>query len=61
MFYKFASNVLIDISDKCLLKSFSSSDKEVSEMYRGISNRINGLLMRMGVEEKASAVSKINE
>ena len=61
MFYKFASNILRDIADKCLLKSFASSDNDVAEMYRGISNRIEGLLSRMGVEEKAQALSKDNE
>ena len=61
MFYKFASNILRDIADKCLLKSFATSDKDVAEMYSGISNRIEGLLARMGVEEKAQAISKDNE
>ena len=51
MFFKYASNLLQNISNECMLKSFACKDEEVSVMYRNIANRIDGLIRRMKVED----------
>ena len=51
MFFKYASNLLQNISNECMLKSFACKDEEMSAMYRNISSRIDGLIRRMKVED----------
>jgi hypothetical protein len=57
MFFKYASNLLQNIANECLLKSFACKDDEVADLYRNISNRLNGLVLRMGVEHVSGAVN----
>jgi hypothetical protein len=58
MFLKYASNLLQDISDECMLKSFACNNEEDSKLYRSISQRIDRLITRIGVEESVKAASK---
>lgn len=58
MFLKYASNLLQDISDECMLKSFSCNNEEDSKLYRSISQRIDRLLTKIGVEEAVKATLK---
>jgi hypothetical protein len=50
MFAKYASNLLQNISNECMLKSFACEDDEEAALYRNISSRIDGLIRRIGVE-----------
>lgn len=50
MFYKYASNILKDLSDKCLLKSFACGNEDDAKMYKSISERIDTLIGKIGVE-----------
>jgi hypothetical protein len=61
MFFKFASNLLQDISDECMLKSFACVSREDAEMYRSIASRIDWLIRRIGVEEKLAERDKEHE
>ncbi len=58
MFLKYASNILQDISDECMLKSFSCKNEEDAELYRDVSRRIDWLITRIGVEEVAKVTLK---
>lgn len=50
MFFKYASNLLQNISNECMLKSFACEDDEIASLYRSIAGRIDGLIRRIGVE-----------
>jgi hypothetical protein len=52
MFFKYASSVLQEISDECMLKSFACENREIARIYEGISSRIDWIITRIGVEEK---------
>lgn len=58
MFLKYASNLLQDISDDCMLKSFACQNDEDSKLYCDISRRIDWLITRIGVEEAMKATLK---
>jgi len=58
MFRKFASNILKEVSDECVLKSFSCRNEEDREIYKNIANRIDWLVRRIGVEEALKSVNK---
>lgn len=60
MFLKYASSLLRDISNECMLKSFSCSNEDDLKLYRDISHRIDWLITRIGVEEYAKSFSKKN-
>ena len=51
MFFKFASNILQEISDECMLKAFACENQDIARIYEGISNRLDWLIARIGVEE----------
>jgi hypothetical protein len=51
MFFKFASNILQEISDECMLKAFACENPETARLYESISNRLDWLIARIGVEE----------
>lgn len=61
MFLKFASNILQEVSDECVLKSFSSPNEEDREMYKNIANRIDWLIRRIGVEEALKSTNNGND
>ena len=50
MFFKYASNLLQNISNECMLRSFACEDDEAAALYRNIASRIDGLIRRIGVE-----------
>jgi hypothetical protein len=50
MFFKYASNLLQNISNECMLKSFACEDDDAAALYRNISSRIDGLIRRIRVE-----------
>ena len=50
MFLKYASNLLQNISNECMLKSFACKDEAAIAMYRSIASRIDNLIRRIGVE-----------
>lgn len=58
MFSKYASNLLQNIHDECMLKSFSCTDDGLASIYRSISDKIDGLIRRIRVES-SSQVSLI--
>ena len=58
MFNKFASNVLQDISDECMLKSFACADEEKAELYRSVSSRIDWVIGKLGVEQTKTEANK---
>lgn len=58
MFKKYASNVLQDLSNECLLKSLASKDLEVSEVYQNISRKIDWMVRKLGVEESGRKLTK---
>ena len=58
MFLKYASNVLQEVSDECMLKSFACKDPEVARVYESIATRIDWLIAKIGVEEKTHAPTK---
>lgn len=51
MFFKYASNILQEISDECMLKSFSCTNAEDASLYKKIAERIDALILRMAKEE----------
>jgi len=51
MFYKYASLILQEISDECMIKSFTSGNVDDSNMYRKIAGKVDRLLQRIGVED----------
>lgn len=55
MFFKYASNILQNISNECMLKSFACADGEKASLYRNISDRIEGLISRIRVEDSGKA------
>jgi hypothetical protein len=50
MFAKYASNLLQNVSNECMLRSFACADDDAAALYRNISSRIDGLIRRIGVE-----------
>ena len=50
MFFKYASNLLQNISNECMLRSFACKDDEAASLYRNIASRIDGLIRRIVVE-----------
>lgn len=58
MFLKYASNILQDISDECMLKSFACQNDDDAKLYCDVSRRIDWLITRIGVEEMANALLK---
>ena len=56
MFAKYASNLLQNISNECMLRSFACRDDEDAALYRNIANRIDGLIRRIGVESTGGTV-----
>jgi len=61
MFAKYASNLLQNISNECMLKSFACEDDEAAALYRSISSRIDGLIRRIGVENSGGAALTDND
>jgi hypothetical protein len=61
MLFKYASNLLQNISNECKLKSFACKDDEVSVLYQNIASRIDGLICRLGVEEVGGNVISDND
>jgi len=61
MFFKYASNLLQNVSNECMLKSFACEDDEIASLYRSIASRIDGLIRRIGVESTSSASSIIDD
>lgn len=51
MFFKYASNILQDLSDECMLKSFSCENQEDAKLYKSIARRVDWLITQIGVEE----------
>lgn len=51
MFYKYASLILQEISDECMIKSFTSGNVDDSNMYRKIAGKVDRLIQRIGVED----------
>lgn len=51
MFFKYASNLLQNISNECKLKSFACKDDDIALIYRNIASRIDNLIRRIGVED----------
>jgi hypothetical protein len=60
MFLKYASNILQDISDECVLKSFACQNNEDAKLYSNIARRIDLLLTRIEVEEALKSPLKSN-
>lgn len=58
MFFKYASNLLQDLSNDCLLKSFACKNEEDSKLYLDISRRIDRLITRIGVEKTVNGILK---
>jgi hypothetical protein len=58
MFLKYASNLLQDLSNDCMLKSFACKNEEDSLMYRDVARRVDWLIARIGVEESLKATLK---
>lgn len=52
MFFKYASNVLQEISDECMLKSVMCKDSKEAYRYRNIARRIDHVINRIAVEER---------
>lgn len=44
MFKKFASNILTDLSDECIVKALLSQNSEDSELYNKIALKINNIV-----------------
>lgn len=61
MIFKYASNLLQNISNECILKSFACKDDELAGLYRSISSRIDGLILRIGVESLGKNVIPEND
>jgi hypothetical protein len=55
MFYKYASLILQEISDECMIKSFTSGNVDDSNMYRKIAGKVDALIQRIGVETPRKA------
>lgn len=51
MFKKYASNILIDLSNECIIRSLSSNNPDEKDLYRKISNKIEMILFKLGVEQ----------
>lgn len=58
MFFKYASNLLQDLSNDCLLKSFACKNEEDSKLYLDISRRIDRLITRIVVEKTVNGILK---
>lgn len=52
MFFKYASNILNDIHDRCLLKSFATKNEDDAVLYRKIAHNIKLCANMISVEEK---------
>lgn len=61
MFFKYASNLLQNISNECMLKSFACKDEDDVVMYRNISSRIDRLIRRIGVESSGGNATIEND
>ncbi len=61
MFHKFASNILQDIADECMLKSFACKDDVQAELYRSVSSRLDWVVSKLAVEEGSEADQQENE
>ena len=61
MFYRYASNLLKNISNECMLKSFASKDEDISSMYNKIAIKIENLIRRMGVESPKENINEFVE
>ena len=55
MFYKFASNILRELSDECALRSFATKDPELKKIYSSISSRLNWVLKKTEVENNKNS------
>ncbi len=58
MFLKYASNLLQDLSNECMLKSFACKNEEDTKLYQNISRKIDWIITRIGVEEAVKVASK---
>jgi len=61
MFFKYASNLLQNISNECMLKSFACKDDEAATLYRNIASRIDRLIRRIGVENSSGTATIEND
>lgn len=52
MFFKYATNVLQEISDECMLKAVGCKDPKEAYRYRNIARRIDNVINRMAVEDR---------
>jgi len=51
MLNKYASQVLEDLSNECLLKSLASTDEKEKKAYAAISDRIGSAIRKLKVEK----------
>ena len=58
MFFKYASNILQEVSYECMLKSFACENTEDAKMYRSIAHRIDKLIGKLAVEERGKVILK---
>jgi hypothetical protein len=61
MFLKYASNILQNISNECMLKSFACRDEDAADLYRNISSRIDGIVRRITVESVSGTATIDND
>ena len=61
MFFKYASNILQEVSDECMLKSFSCENQEDARLYKSIAQRVDWLITQIGVEESLRVKIKTND
>lgn len=61
MFFKFASNILQDLSNECRLKSFATLNAEDAKMYEDISKRLDALVENIEVDGAKDTRSKFRK
>jgi hypothetical protein len=61
MFAKYASNLLQNIYNECMLRSFACRDDEAAALYRNIASRIGRVIRRIGVESSEGTVFTDND
>ena len=58
MFYKYASNVLQELSDECMLRSYGCKNSNDAELFKSISHRIDWVITKIAVEKTGTLPNK---
>lgn len=58
MFSKYASNLLQNVYNECMLKSFACADEQLASLYRNIARRVDDLIRRININNTHESKNK---